>query len=121
MKNTWIILIEENNKNKNILEKSIRWFLNKYPETFQTQKTIKVNTFFDYSDIGCFGQTYIGKKNVDYVIDIMTNQSKRDLVATIMHEMVHVMQWETNIWSGDGEKQAEKMQYKLTDEMLSPD
>jgi len=119
MKNTWIILIEKGNKNKNIIEKSIRWFLNRHPETFHIQKTIKVNTFFDYSEIGCFGQTYKGKKNIDYIIDISTNQTERDLIATIMHEMVHILQWETNTWSGDGEKQAERMQYKLTDEMMT--
>ena len=26
-----------------------------------------------------------------------------NFVATVVHEMVHVMQWETDTWDGDGE------------------
>ena len=37
------------------------------------------------------------------------------LENTISHEMVHVEQWVKNEWSGDGEKEAEKRQYKLAD------
>jgi hypothetical protein len=31
--------------------------------------------------------------------------------------MVHVKQWEKNRWNGDGEAEAERLQYKLTDKM----
>jgi len=31
--------------------------------------------------------------------------------------MVHVMQWETGKWSGEGEREANKLQYKLTDKL----
>ncbi len=52
----------------------------------------------------------------EYRIKVCTNQSLRDFVATVMHELVHVQQWETGVWKGDGEKEAEKRQYKLADE-----
>ena len=45
------------------------------------------------------------------------NQDLRDYIATLVHELVHVKQWETNKWTGDGEKEAEKLQYKLTDKL----
>ena len=36
---------------------------------------------------------------------------------TLIHEMVHVWQWETNDWDDDGEAEAEHWQYKLTDKL----
>ena len=45
-------------------------------------------------------------------------QPLRDFVATIVHEMIHVAQWEKNEWyETDGEKECEDLQYKLTDEL----
>ena len=53
-----------------------------------------------------------------YGIMVCLKQSLRDLVATIVHEMIHVTQWENNEWyETDGEKECEDLQYKLTDEL----
>ena len=38
-------------------------------------------------------------------------------MATITHELVHVNQWETGEWEGDGEKEAEMFQYILADQI----
>ena len=50
------------------------------------------------------------------MISVATDQNFRDFVATLMHELVHVQQWELDKWEGDGEKEAESRQYELADE-----
>ena len=52
-----------------------------------------------------------------YDIEINFNQSLRDFVATIVHEMVHVKQYATGKWKGTGEREASNLQYKLTDKL----
>ena len=70
----------------------------------------------DYSDFKCWGQCSQGRKD-HYTIEIAKDQTLRDFVATVVHEMVHVKQWVTNKWLGDGEAEAEMLQYKLTDKL----
>ena len=65
----------------------------------------------------CWGYCLEGKEENSYNIMIATDQTLRDFVATIVHEMVHVMQWETGKWIGEGEREASKLQYKLTDKL----
>ena len=65
----------------------------------------------------CWGESYkqdLAKNN--YVISVATDQNLRDFVATLMHELVHVHQWERDEWEDDGEKEAEDKQYELADE-----
>ena len=76
----------------------------------------------DYDDLDCWGECTQGKarqrgEHNQYCIRICTQQSLRDLIATVCHEMVHVQQWETNKWRGDGEVEAENRQYILADEL----
>ncbi len=52
-----------------------------------------------------------------YIININPRQSLRDFVATIVHEMVHVKQWATGQCQGEGEREANRLQYELTDIM----
>jgi predicted metallopeptidase len=52
-----------------------------------------------------------------YDIEINFNQSLRDFIATIVHEMVHVKQYVTGKCKGGGEREANKLQYKLTDKI----
>jgi len=65
----------------------------------------------------CWGYCIEGNKEHSYNIRIATDQILRDFVATIIHEMVHVMQWETGMWNGSGEREANRLQYKLTDKL----
>ncbi len=65
----------------------------------------------------CWGYCVEGRTKGSYRIMIAYNQSLRDFIATVVHEMIHVKQWEKNRWSGDGEKECEKWQYRLTDRM----
>ena len=64
----------------------------------------------------CMG-TCVDNDEGGYDIEINFNQSLRDFVATIVHEMVHVKQYVTGEWKGTGEREANKLQYKLTDKL----
>ena len=50
-------------------------------------------------------------------IVIGKDQSLRDFGATIVHEMVHAKQHFTGEWSGSGELEAKRLQYKIIDEI----
>ena len=67
-----------------------------------------------YTD--CYG-TCVDNDDGGYDIEINFNQPLRDFVATIVHEMVHVKQYVTGKWRGDGEKECERLQYKLADKI----
>jgi hypothetical protein len=53
---------------------------------------------------------------VEVVTDWFLDKYLRDFLATLMHELVHVLQWERGEWEDDGEKEAEDKQYELADE-----
>jgi len=74
-------------------------------------------TFTLMKKIDCWGECGEGRFPNTYRISVATDQSVRDFVATIVHEMIHVKQWETGRWRGDGEKEAIRLQYKLTDKL----
>ena len=90
----------------------IVWYCCEY---FQLEGlNIKVDLYHEYNLLGCWGDSE-QISDTEYSIRICTDQTLRDFVATVCHEMVHVNQWVTNKWSGDGEKEAEKLQYKMAD------
>jgi len=101
---------------------AIRWFLNRYnmqlSEFDDEHEDITITTNArQYKDIQCYGQCYEWDQGgVDYVIDIAVDQSVRDMLATIFHECVHLWQWERGTWKGEGEHEAEQLQYELADE-----
>ena len=96
--------------------KVIDWCL----EEFGIYADIKLK-LGDYKDFKCWGQCYEGEDSPSgenhYIVEIAKNQTLRDFVATIVHEMVHVKQWETDSWKGEGEAEANSLQYKLTDKL----
>ena len=105
------------NPKENITRDAIRWFLSRYgmdSDNGYSDKTIRVR-LTEYKDIKCWGECLEGK-DFDYEIKIATDQCLRDYLATVMHEMVHLRQWERYRWTGDGEKEAEELQYKLADD-----
>jgi len=64
-----------------------------------------------------YNGTCVDNDEGGYNIEINVNQSLRDFVATIVHEMVHVKQYVTGKWKGTGEQEASNPQYKLTDKL----
>ena len=110
-----------------MMTSAVRWFLNRYnmqlhdfdedDEDFETIN-IRLNAW-QYKYLKCYGQCYewdVEGSDIDYVIDIAIDQSIRDMLATIFHECVHLWQWERGHWKGEGEHEAEQLQYELADE-----
>ena len=73
-----------------------------------------------YEVMDCYG-TCVDNDKGGYDITVSINQSLRDIVATIVHEMVHVKQYVTGKWKGTGEQEASNLQYKLTDKLWKED
>jgi hypothetical protein len=69
-----------------------------------------------YAD--CWGHCDEGDGESEYDVFIATDQGLRNLIATVTHEMVHVEQWETGTWEGDGEEEAEERQFRLADRVI---
>ena len=97
---------------RKLVEDAIEWFMGKYDFDDECNFTVNLKT---YRAMDCYGETQQSKKN-NYEIDLATDQGLRDFLATLMHELVHVHQWEREEWEGDGEKEAEDKQYELADE-----
>ena len=73
---------------------------------------VDIELYSNYKFLKCWGDSE-QISDTRYRIRICTDQSLRDFVATVCHEMVHVNQWVTNKWRGDGEKEAERLQYRM--------
>ena len=95
---------------RKLSESAVGWFLDKH-KLFDT--CVLVNLQIS-EHLDCWGTCHEGD-NDDYIVNVATDQSIRDFLATLMHELVHVLQWERGTWEGDGEEEAEKKQYKLAD------
>jgi len=84
---------------------------------FSISKDVTIQLRLDiYKDLDCWGVSEQMEDKV-YSVIISTDQSLRDFIATIVHEMVHVKQWESDEWDGDGEAEAAHLQYRVTDHM----
>ena len=104
-----------------ITEQAFWWFIREQNlesvETAGSGKRHIVVNIQRYRDIKCHGQIQEwDHEKTDYVIDLNYEQDLRDFVATIMHELVHLQQYETNEWYDDGELECEARQYELADE-----
>ena len=103
---------------REITEKVIRWcFKNKVVTRHGIDINVKICQYITHQ---CWGSVVEAEDNWSYTefdMTIANNQSIRDFVATIAHEMVHVNQYVTGEWEGDGEKEAEDRQYVIADEI----
>ena len=104
-----MIKVLEAEPSKKLILNIVEWFLTRHD---LTETKVYVHPLHN---MNCWGESEQICEG-EYRIKVCTNQSLRDFVATVMHELVHVQQWETGVWKGDGEKEAEKRQYKLADE-----
>ena len=106
-----------------LLVNAVRWFLYRYNMQLTEFKgdfervNVRINAW-QYKDLKCYGQCYEWEHSdqMDYVIDVAIDQSIRDTLATIFHECVHLWQWERGHWKGEGEREANELQYELADE-----
>ena len=106
-----------------LLINAVRWFLDRHKMQLTEFKgdfervNVRINAM-QYKDLKCYGQCYEWEHSdqMDYVIDVAIDQSIRDTLATIFHECVHLWQWERGHWKGEGEREANELQYELADE-----
>ena len=90
----------------------VSWCINHFNlDVHKTEINVSLDVITD-----CHG-TCVDNDEGGYDITISINQTLRDFVATITHEMVHVKQYATGKWRGDGEKECERLQYKLADKI----
>ena len=101
-----------------LAEQAFWWFVRgSNLESVESGKRHIVVNILRYRDIKCNGQIQIRNQDkTDYIIDLNHEQELRDFFATIMHELVHLQQYETGEWVDDGEDEAENRQYDLADE-----
>ena len=91
----------------------VSWCINMFKlDVYNTDINVSLKPRFT----DCYG-TCVDNDEGGYDIEICFNQSLRDFVATIVHEMVHVKQYVTGKWKGTGEREASDLQYKLTDKL----
>ena len=113
------------NEQSEMIHDAVCWFLARFNMQWNGDRSdsniqkvgITVNAY-QYNNLKCWGQCYEWDKSdeIDYVIDIAIDQSIRDMIATVFHECVHLWQWERGHWKGEGEREAEQLQYELADE-----
>lgn len=98
---------------RNMTRSVIEWCMNHF--NLDVHRVAINLRLVEYKD--CWGYCLEGDEEHSYNIMIAPDQKLRDFIATIIHEMVHVMQWETGEWKGEGEREASNLQYKLTDKL----
>jgi hypothetical protein len=98
---------------RRIVHEVVAWCFNYYK--IKTNINVKIGKFRDYD---CWGTCVEDEeKSNKYHITVANDQNIRDFIATIVHEMIHIKQFVTGKCRGDGEKECEKLQYKLTDKL----
>ena len=104
---------------REIAEKVIRWcFENNVVVRQGIDIDVKICKYVTHQ---CWGSVVDSGGEITsmtmFDMTIANNQSIRDFVATIVHEMVHINQYITGEWEGDGEKEAEDNQYVIADKV----
>lgn len=110
--------IGNKSNHRELVNSVVHWFLGRYAmnrKSADQNRILNVN-LKTYKTMKCWGECSEGEDGIDYIIDIATDQSLRDFIATLMHEMVHVLQWERGSWKGEGEREATQLQYELADD-----
>jgi len=105
-------------QHRDLVNSVVHWFLGRYAmnrKSADQHRILHVN-LKTYKAMKCWGECSEGEDGIDYNIDIATDQSLRDFIATLMHELVHVLQWERGSWKGEGEREATELQYELADD-----
>jgi len=93
--------------------------VSKWCASFFYLKDVKEITLHLHNDknVDCWGECDGGDDSGIYDVSVYVGQNLRDFVATIVHEFVHIKQWESGSWDGDGEAEANYLQYAVTDRM----
>tara|TARA_R100000664_G_C2737125_1_gene126347 strand:+ start:269 stop:622 length:354 start_codon:yes stop_codon:yes gene_type:complete len=98
---------------RDIAEKVVEWCIDNIVK-HDTDINLELCKYRTYN---CWGTCVEGEEDNEFNLTISTDQCVRDFVATITHEMIHVKQYVTGKWRGDGEAECERLQYKLADKI----
>jgi len=101
------------------VEKSVAWCMRRLG--LNTLHTLKVAVVIKPLDDCCGWCKPVGDSNRAFQIVVANNQSLRNFVMTVVHEMIHVKQYARNEWLIDGEPEAWGSQEILTDELWLAD
>ena len=92
-----------------LIQRTIKWCINLWDLWGILEIRVGIERIED-----CYG-TCDTDNNHRYRITVDPWMSPEDLVSTLIHEMVHVKQWEVSSWLDDGEEEAERVCGELSD------
>jgi len=104
---------------RDIVNKSVDWCLGRL--SLKSMHRLHVTIVIGYLDDCCGWCKAVEETNRIFRIAINNDQSLREFVMTIVHEMIHVKQYARNEWLLDGEPEAWGSQEILTDELWLSD
>jgi hypothetical protein len=96
-------------------EKAAHWCLKRLG--LNTLHTLHLTIRIKPLDDCCGWCKPVGDTNRSFKIVVGNNQTLRNLIMTVVHEMIHVKQYARNEWLIDGEPEAWGSQEILTDEL----
>ena len=99
---------------RRIAETTLDWSYKRLSITSNVSRTVTL-TIEKLPD--CHGECLPKKYSNDYNIRISSDQSIRDFVGTVIHEMIHVRQYIEGVWTHDGERECGELEMFLTDEL----
>lgn len=100
-------------------QKTVAWCLKRLK--LDTLRTLDLDVRLKPLDDCCGWCKPQGESNRAFQIVIGTNQTLRNFVMTVVHEMIHVKQYARGEWLMDGEPEAWGTQEILTDELWKGD
>lgn len=99
-------------RNRSRMLRACRWFLRR--SGLAGRKRTIVIRVVPYSKIRCYGTSEQVKEGCYECF--VAEQDEATMTSTLLHEMVHVEQWERGSWQGEGEREALRREKELMKE-----
>ena len=109
--------------NRAIARRVVNWCAEKFDlaeEALDLQIHVnirKLNIDSGYCEEEYLYKVQNGISTARYILTIADNQTIRDFVMTVVHELIHVRQYIEGVWVGDGESEAWGLQEQFTDQI----
>lgn len=101
--------IRAHGRDRSEVIRACRWFLNRSGMKGRKRRvTIRV---VPWSRIRCYG-TAEQVSSREYEC-FLASEKREVMISTLLHEMVHVEQWERGTWQGGGEREALRREKEL--------
>ena len=109
MTNAPTVVVNNTSKNRRDLVTEVcLWFI----ELYELVSLKKISISFKQLD-DCWGYCERSDDHV-YAVAIQSRLRSPEMLSTLLHELIHIRQWETSRWTGDGEPEAETGSPELT-------